>query len=120
MKHSTGRETKAEKARNDTLRQLHCILCTLSGDFKTRHLEIHHIVRDNKRMGHWYTLQLCVGHHRGEWTDQAIRVGITSGRHAFKEAYGYDELELWQKQQVALHLDDELPATKVLPRRLRA
>jgi Recombination enhancement, RecA-dependent nuclease len=111
-------QTAAEKARNNTLRQLHCILCTLSGDFRKRPLEIHHIVRGNKRLGHWYTLQLCVGHHQGKWTDQAIRVGIKSGRRAFREQYGYDELELWQRQQIALGLDDALPATKVLPRRL--
>lgn len=112
------RQTKAEKERNDKLKQTHCILCALAGDFKKRRLEIHHIVRGNKRLGHWYTLQLCAGHHQSKWTDQAIRVGIKSGRHAFREQYGYDELELWQRQQVALGLDDELPKTKIVPRRL--
>jgi hypothetical protein len=73
-------------------------------------------VRGNKRLGHWYTLQVCVGHHRGQWTDQVTRVGISSGRHALMNAYGYDELELWQRQQVVLGLDDALPLTKILPR----
>lgn len=117
MKNNAPRATKAEKERNDTILALHCICCTLSGDFRKRPLEAHHIVRGNKRLGHWYTLQLCIGHHRGEWTDQPIRVGIASGRHAFKEAYGYDELELWQRQQVALRLDDTLPGSKIVRRR---
>jgi hypothetical protein len=118
MSRNMPRETAEEKQRNDELRKLHCVLCTLSGDFRTRPIEIHHIVRGNKRLGHWYTLQLCVGHHQGQWTDQVIRVGIKSGRHAFKAAYGYDELALWQRLQVALMLDDSLPPTKILPRRV--
>ncbi len=118
MSRNQPRQTKAERVRNNTLRRLHCILCTLAGDFRMRKLEIHHIVRGNKRLGHWYTLQLCAGHHQGKWTNQVIRVGIKSGRHAFRAQYGYDELELWQRQQVALGLDDSLPPTKVLPRRL--
>ena len=117
MSKNAPRATKREKARTDLILSLTCVYCTLSGDFRKRPLENHHIVRGNKRLGHWYTLQVCVGHHQGQYTDQAIRVGIHSGRHALKEAYGYDELELWQRQQVALGLDDELPATKVLPRR---
>lgn len=120
MKTSTGKQTKREATRISLLLSLTCIYCTLDGDFRKRPLEVHHIVRGNKRLGHWFTLQVCAGHHRGEWTDQPIRVGIASGRHALKEAYGYDELELWQRQQVALGLDDILPPTKVLPRRLCA
>lgn len=118
MKNNAPRQTKRERARTATILSLTCVYCTLSGDFRKRPLENHHIVRGNKRMGHWYTLQVCVGHHQGQYTDQPIRVGIHSGRHALKEAYGYDELELWQRQQVALGLDDELPATKILPRRV--
>lgn len=118
MKTSTGKQTKRESARIELLLSLTCVYCTLDGDFRKRPLEVHHIVRGNKRLGHWFTLQVCAGHHRGEWTDQPIRVGIASGRHALKEAYGYDELELWQRQQVALGLDDELPPSKLVPRRV--
>lgn len=118
MKNNAPRATKAEKARAAIILSLTCVYCTLAGDFRKRELENHHIVRGNKRLGHWYTLQVCAGHHRGEWTNQPIRVGISSGRHALKEEYGYDELELWQRQQVALGLDDGLPTTKVVPRRM--
>lgn len=118
MKNNAPRATKAEKARIALVLSLTCVYCALSGDFRKRDLENHHIVRGNKRLGHWYTLQVCVGHHRGKWTDQPIRVGISSGRHALKDAYGYDELELWQRQQVALGLDDELPASKIVARKV--
>lgn len=118
MKNNAPRQTKRERARTAMILALTCVYCTLSGDFRKRPLENHHIVRGNKRLGHWYTLQVCLGHHQGQYTDQPIRVGIHSGRHALKAEYGYDELELWQRQQVALGLDDELPTTKILPRRV--
>jgi hypothetical protein len=68
-------------------------------------------------MGHWFGFQLCLGHHQGLWTDQVVQVGIANGRHAFKEAHGYDELELWQKLQITLGLDDTLPKSKLVARR---
>lgn len=117
MKHSTKLPTVAEQARFLTLKELGCVVCALVGDVRPRKIEAHHIVRGNKRLGHLYTLPLCLGHHRGLWTDQVVRVGIADGRHAFKEAHGYDELELWQKLQVTLGLDDTLPKSKLVARR---
>lgn len=117
MKHSTGKPTVREQARIDRIMALPCVVCALSGDFSQRVRECHHIVRGNKRLGHWYTLQLCPGHHRGIWTDQIVRVAISDGRHAFRAAHGYDDLELWQGQQFVLGMDDSLPPTKILPRR---
>jgi hypothetical protein len=35
---------------------------------------------------------------------------------AFRAAYGYDDLELWQRLQVMLGLDDALPSSKVYKR----
>lgn len=86
-------------------------------------LECHHILQGNKRLGHWYTLCLCKGHHQGIWTGEqcerfkeAFRVAISDGRKAFREIYG-TELDLWLKTQHLLGLDDSLPATKIVPRR---
>jgi hypothetical protein len=112
------RATKAEAERITLIMSMHCVICALAGDFRPRKLECHHIVRANKRMGHLYTLPCCVGHHRGVWTDQIIQVGITDGRHAFKEQYGYDELELWQRLQITLGLDDSLPISKIVARKV--
>ena len=120
MKNNAPRATKRERARIAVIMAMSCIVCALSGDFTPRALECHHIVRGNKRLGHWYTLQLCVGHHRGIWTDQVVKVGISDGRHAFRDAHGYDEFELWQKQQVVLNLDDSLPVSKIVARGMHA
>lgn len=108
--------TAAERHRIDRIMALSCVVCALRGDFKPRPLELHHIVRANKRLGHLYTIQLCVGHHRGIWTDQDVRVAISDGRHAFREAHGYSDLELWQGLQQVLGLSDELPASKIFRR----
>lgn len=120
MHRNAKRQTAAERARNDRIMSMHCIVCALSGDFAPRKLECQHIVRANKRLGHWFTIPLCLGHHQGKWSDQVVQVGIADGRHAFKEAHGYDELELWQKLQVTLGLPDDLPASKIISRRLDA
>lgn len=109
--------TAVEKARIKRIMAMSCVVCALHGDLRKTDLELHHIVRGNKRLGHWYTIQLCSGHHRGIWTDQDIRVAISDGRHAFRKAYGYDDLELWQDQQFVLGLDASLPETKLVPRK---
>lgn len=118
MHGNSKRQTKSEAARISLIMGMTCVVCALSGDFQKRRLELHHIVRANKRLGHWFTLQLCLGHHRGLWSDQVVKVGIADGRRAFKEAHGYDELELWQKLQMALGLDDTLPVSKIVARRV--
>lgn len=110
--------SKAERERILRIMDTHCICCALHGDLRKRPLELHHVVRSNKRLGHWFSLPLCMGCHRGLWTDQVVQVGIANGRHAFKEAHGYDELELWQRLQVTLGLDDTLPASKIMARRV--
>ena len=127
MKHSTGKPTKAEQERIDRMMALGCIPCASLGLFSLPRskLECHHILSGGKRISHWYTLCLCKGHHQGKWSDaqrerfaEAQRVAISDGRKAFRAVYG-TELDLWLKTQHLLHLDDELPTTKVLPRRLR-
>lgn len=117
MKNNASAATKAEKERIKRLfLGVGCICCLLRFGLKNSHIEIHHIVRGNKRLGHWYTLPLCHPHHQqrgdGPWTS------IANGRKAFAAIHG-DELDLWLKVQHMLGLDDELPPSKVLPRRIR-
>lgn len=106
--------TKAERERFERLKNLGCIVCGLTRGATRGPVEIHHIVRGNKRLGHWYTLPLCYAHHRGSGT--GLLTSIASGRKAFEAIHG-SELDLWVKCQHILGLDDELPKTKVLPRR---
>jgi len=76
-------------------------------------------------MGHWFSIFCCRGHHQGDhWTlyqtlmiPAEARVSIASGSRAFAKVYG-SELDLWRGVQRKLGLPADLPATKILPRRL--
>lgn len=122
MKHSTGKPTKEEAQRIKLIMSMSCAVCALHGDVSKRALECHHIVRGGRRLGHWYTLQLCKGHHQGQWdrkNPQPAQVAISDGRQAFRRAHGgLDDLGIWQRLQVILGMDDSLPPSKILPRRL--
>lgn len=117
MKHSTGKPTQEEQRRIKLIMGMSCAVCALHGDVKKRPLECHHIVRGGRRLGHWFTLQLCRGHHRGHWdqrSPQPAQVAISDGRKAFRRAHGgYDDLQIWQRQQFVLGMDDSLPVSKI-------
>lgn len=124
MKTSLPKATNAESNRIALMMDLGCLPCAKVGYFGPSRKECHHILRGNKRLGHRYTLCLCVVHHQGRWnTYQQLqilpedRVAISDGRKAFRRIYG-TEMDLWLKTQHLLKLDDELPATKILPRRV--
>lgn len=117
---NTLKPKKIEQDRIHFIMGLSCAVCALHGDVSKRALECHHIVRNARRMGHWYTIQLCRGHHRGIWDErnpQLAQVAISDGMKAFRRAHGgYDDLQIWQRQQVVLGYDDALPPTKVFKR----
>lgn len=115
MKTSTGKPTKAERARFAMFQGLGCICCLLRFGTTNLSYEVHHIMRGGRRLGHWYSLPLCERHHRtryqrGAWTS------IADGSKAFSLIHG-TELDLWLKVQHILKLSDELPRSKIVPRR---
>lgn len=106
--------TKRERERFEQLKSMGCVVCWLSFGVRVW-CEIHHIVRGNKRLGHWYTIPLCSAHHR--IPGEGLMTSIANGRKAFARVHG-SELDLWVKTQHILGLDDSVPASKVLPRRV--
>lgn len=64
MRHSTGKPTKAEKARMDAIKESTCVCCHMRGLYAWRP-EIHHLLSGNRRRGHMFTVGLCAYHHRG-------------------------------------------------------
>lgn len=56
--------TKDHRARFRALQDHGCVACRLEGD-GYREPDIHHIVKDGRRLGHDYTIPLCPWHHRG-------------------------------------------------------
>lgn len=122
MMHSTRPPTKYEAERITSMLTLGCVACAhLSLPFA--YAEVHHILDGGVRMGHWFTLPLCPGHHRGVWTPEQIelieplnRVAISDGRKLFIEIYP-TERQLWERVQTRLHLPMIWPVSKILPRR---
>lgn len=104
MRHSTGKPTKAEQARFDAMKEQGvCIACMLRGaqpDYQ-QHIEIHHLLSGNRRIGHLATVSLCVYHHRGippfGWGDAEAREhlgpSLAKGSRPFRAEFGTD-LEL--------------------------
>lgn len=97
--------TRRERARLDAvlIKFDYCIRCFLSpGNNRRPYTDIHHLIRGNRRMGHWYTLPLCMNCH--------------AAAHAVGGYRFEDQLRHWLHIQHALQLDDELPASKIYPR----
>lgn len=116
------RATPAEFERMDLIRSMGCMCCALKGDVSTgKTIEVHHVKSGNKRLGHLYTIPLCSAHHRGARGDRDAKDPyVHGGMKAFREFFGYDDLQLWQRLQVVLGQDDTLPTSKIVPRRLPA
>ena len=117
MSKNMPRATHYEQQRINRMKaEIGCICCLLRTGVQNYHVEVHHIVQGNRRLGHWYTLPLCRAHHRIRGVG-GIFTSIADGSKAFKKIHG-TELDLWLKCQHMLELPDDLPTTKVLPRRV--
>lgn len=113
------RATTAEAHRINRMKgEIGCICCLLRTGVQNYNVEVHHIVQSSKRLGHWWTLPLCRAHHRIRGVG-GIFTSIADGSKAFKRIHG-TELDLWLKCQHMLELPDDLPTTKILPRRMAA
>jgi len=112
---------KVEQARVDAMASLGCVACAHLG-LPNIASDLHHILAGGRRLGDWYTICLCPGHHRGAWTAEQLeaiptlkRVAISDGRKLFTRQYP-TERELWEIVQQRLGLPDIWPASKILPR----
>lgn len=88
-------------------------------------IECQHIVRNNKRMGHWYTIPLHVYYHQGlvryvaasrEEARELYGASLKDSMRVFRESHGLDDLELWVWLQGRLGMDASLPASKIFRR----
>jgi len=115
--------TKYERERIEAMKPFGCVACAVLGVPNLNHLELHHILDGGQRMGHYFSIFLCRGHHQGDWSDSQLewiepkhRYAISDGRKLFNAAYG-SERELWERVQNKLKLPKVWPASKILPRR---
>ena len=124
MKTSLRAPTKYEAERMDAMMRLGCVACAQIGIAHVAQ-ECHHILSGGRRMGHWFTLPLCRGHHQGDFSAEQRQVfpagtlvAISDGRKLFNAVYS-PERKLWEVVQDRLHLPKVWPvSSKVLPRRV--
>ena len=119
--------TKLEEMRVQQMMRLGCVACA-SIDVVMPAQECHHLLYGNRRMGDWFTIPLCMGHHRGAWSEEqrevlgqmSIRerknflVAISDGRKAFTTIYPTEQT-LWETVQDRLGL--LWPTPKIVARR---
>lgn len=76
--------TKEQKRRFEGMKALGCIACIL--DNRTwAYPDIHHMTRNNKRLGHWETVPLCAEHHVSN-----TKISWHMKRATFRKRYGTD------------------------------
>ena len=104
MKHSTGTPTKIEAKRKDAIKDIAvCVCCRLRSRIvhlsPHGYVDVHHLLKGNKRIGHMHTIGLCVWHHRGHTLDGYNRIqmqalyghSLAHGSKPFREQFGSDE-----------------------------
>lgn len=118
--------TRFEELRVQQMMRLGCAACAYI-EIPMPAQECHHLLYGNRRMGDWFTIPLCRGHHQGDWSPEqrevlgqrSIRerknylVAISDGRKAFTTIYP-TERELWELVQGRLGL--LWPVPKLVPR----
>lgn len=116
MRHSTGKPTKAEQARFDAMKEQGiCIACLLRGTQPqyAQHIEIHHLLSGNRRIGHMATVSLCGWHHRKvldfgcteKEMREALGPSLADGSKPFRAEFGTNN-ELLAIQDDLLHARD--------------
>lgn len=99
--------TKAEKAYQDAVRRLGCIVCWLFHGVFTP-CEIHHMLSGGRRMGERYVLGLCYWHHRSGRND-AECVSRDHNQRRFEARY-MPEAELLKVQDEKVEIARRLAA----------
>ena len=80
--------------------QLGCVACRVEGRFDTP-CEIHHLLKNHKRISHLHTIGLCYSHHRANLNNVHI-VSRHSWRKEFETRYG-TESYLLEKTRELVH-----------------
>ncbi|MDB6103323.1 MAG: Recombination enhancement, RecA-dependent nuclease [Gammaproteobacteria bacterium] len=110
---------RMEELRCERMMRLGCMACAYLEIIHPAQ-ECHHLLDGGRRMGDWFTLSLCRGHHQGDWSAEQMiliphekRIAISDGRKAFCRIYP-TERELWELVQERLGL--AWPPSKIVPR----
>lgn len=85
--------TKTEKAFQDRVREVGCIVCLQQGYYSP--CDLHHLLRGGRRIGEDFVIALCPMHHRSGLNTEKV-VSRHPWRKEFERRYG-TETELLKK-----------------------
>lgn len=123
--------TKQERDRERAARKLGCILSRIREAKglpvpKKGAIEIDHLVKPGKRLGHAFSIPLHSWYHRGvvpypctskSEARELYGAAVSDGSKAFLESHGVTRMELYVETQRLLGLPVQTVPTKILPRR---
>lgn len=123
--------TKAERERERRARKLGCIISRIRDAKglpfpKKGPVEMDHLVKPGRRLGHGYSIPLHPWYHRGvvpyPCTSKAearelYGAAVSDGSKAFLASHGVTRWDLYVTTQGLLDLIADLPPTKIVPRR---
>jgi hypothetical protein len=123
--------TKEEQARERAARKLGCSLSRIRMAKglpvpKQGPVEIDHLVKPGKRLGHAFSIPLHPWYHRGvvpypltskPEARELYGAAVSDGSKAFLESHGVTRMELYVETQRLLGLPVETVPTKIMPRR---
>lgn len=126
------RATPFERLRIDAMMRGGCVLSMMRRERgllapERGKIECHHLVRNNKRMGQWFTIPLHEYYNGGGLryvastkveARELYGASLKDSMRVFRESHGLDDLELWVWLQGRLGMSAELPASKVFKRPL--
>lgn len=92
--------SKDERAWMAAVAALGCIVCRRLGIYDVP-AAVHHIIRANKRIGHFYTLPLCCPGHHQQGLPGNGKISRHPNKTRFEAAYG-TEWELWEATRLLL------------------
>lgn len=94
--------TKEERAWQDAIRQIGCVVCILTGKGASP-AEVHHMLSGGRRMGEMFTIPLCMLHHRGGRNDAELTSRDHSQRR-FERRYGSEDYLLAKTREFVSRL----------------
>lgn len=94
--------TKAEAEWMDSIQQIGCIVCRLTGKGETP-AEVHHMLSGGRRRGHLFTIPLCYPHHRSGRNDAEV-TSRDQNQKRFAARYGSEEYLLAKTREFVARL----------------
>lgn len=78
---------KATKAQQERMSRVAILPCSVNNEDCSAGVQVHHITKTGRRLGHDFTIPLCFNHHHNQ-TPLLYGEAVHKGTKAFEEKYG--------------------------------